>query len=218
MTVKKEEKKEKTEKKIEGLLVNKEIYLESGVHIGTKVKNKDMDDFIFKIKEKTGIYILDISQTDKKLRELSKFLSKYDPSEILVVASRVYSGSAAAKFSRLTGINLMKGRFVPGTMTNLKTKHFQEPSMLFVCDPRGERQAVSEAAKMGVPIVALCDTDNETKFIDMVIPANNKGRKSLALIFYILSREIMLKQGKIKSYDDFKYTPSYFEQLEDEEQ
>lgn len=215
MTTKKE-KKEET-KKEEGLLVNKDIYLESGVHIGTKVKNKDMDDFIFKVKENTGVYILDISKTDEKLRDLSKFLTKYDPSGVLVVASRVYSSSAAAKFARLTGVTLLMGRFVPGTMTNLKTKHFQEPSVLFVCDPRGERQAISEAAKVGIPIAALCDTDNETKYIDLVVPVNNKGRKSLALVFYILAREMMIKQGKIKSYDEFKYTPQYFEQLEDEE-
>ncbi|MDD5023140.1 MAG: 30S ribosomal protein S2 [Candidatus ainarchaeum sp.] len=198
-----------------GLLTGKENYLESGVHIGTKVKNNDMKDFIFKIKENTGVYILDISKTDDRLRKLSNLLSKYDPSEVLVVASRVYSSSAASKFSKLTGIQLMKGRFTPGSMTNLKTKTFREPSILFVCDPRGERQAISEAAKVGIPIVALCDTDNETRFLDFIIPVNNKGKKSLALVFYLLSREIMLKQGKISNYSDFKFSPQYFEQLED---
>ncbi|MFA5049691.1 MAG: 30S ribosomal protein S2 [Candidatus Micrarchaeia archaeon] len=201
----------------DGFLVSKETYLQAGVHIGTKVKNKDMKDFIFKVKESTGIFILDLAMTDKRIREASKIISKYDPSEVLVVASRVYSGSPASKFCELTGINLMKGRFTPGSMTNTKTKHFTEPSLLIVCDPRGERQAISEAAKMGTPIIALCDTDNETKFIDYIIPVNNKGKKSLALLFCILARELMLKQGKIKSYDEFKYNPQYFEKLEEEE-
>lgn len=212
-----DEEQEKTIKKEDpGLLVNKELYLEAGVHIGTKVKNNDMKGFIFKMKETTGVYILDISKTDARLREFSKLLSKYDPSEVLVVASRVYSSSAASKFAKLTGVQLMKGRFTPGTMTNLKTKSFVEPSILFVCDPRGEKQAISEAAKVGIPIVALCDTDNETKYLDFVVPVNNKGRKSLALVFYILTRELMLKQGKIKNYDEFKHTTHYFEQLEEE--
>ena len=210
-----EKEKTKTEEKA-GFLVNKEIYLECGAHIGTKIKNNDMAHFIFKIKERTGVYILDLSKTDERLRKLANIIAKYDPSEVLVVASRVYSGSAASKFAKLTGVTLLEGRFVPGTMTNLKSKKFKEPSILFVCDPRGERQAISEAARMGVPIVALCDSDNETKFIDFVVPVNNKGRKSLALVFYILTRELMLKQGKIKSYDEFKHTHQYFEQLEEE--
>lgn len=214
--MKEEDKNEEKTEKESGLLVNKELYLEAGAHIGTKVKNKDMASFIFKIKEKTGVYILDIAKTDERLRELSKIISKYDPSEILIVASRVYSSSAASKFSRFTGVGLMEGRFVPGTLTNLKSKKFKEPSLLFVCDPRGERQAISEAAKVGIPIIALCDTDNETKFLDYIVPVNNKGRKSLALVFYILTRELMLKQGKIKNYEEFKHTPQYFEQLEEE--
>ncbi len=213
-----EEKSENQEKTNEGLLVAKEIYLEAGAHIGTKVKNVDMDEYIFRMKEKTGVYILDLYKTDERLRKLSKLISKYDPKEVLVVASRIYSGSAASKFSKLTGVSLMKGRFVPGTMTNLKCKSFQEPSLLFVCDPRGERQAISEAAKFGTPIVALCDTDNETKYVDFLVPVNNKGRKSLALVFYILARELLLKQGKIKSYDEFKQTPQYFEQLLEEKE
>jgi small subunit ribosomal protein S2 len=113
----------------------------------------------------------------------------------------------------ITGIPALKGRFIPGTMTNMTYKGFREPRLLFVCDPKGEREAIAEGAKNGVPIIALCDTDNETKFIDVVVPINNKGKRSLALIFYILAREMLLAQGKIKSYDEFTYDIGYFEQL-----
>ncbi len=201
--------------KQDGLLVPREAYLESGIHIGTKVRNNDMIAFIFK-KREDGLFVLDITKINERLRQATGIISKYKPSDVLIVASRVYSSSAATKFSKLTGIEVMDGRFVPGTMTNTTSKKFKEPRLLFVCDPRGERQAVAEAAKVGVPVIALCDSDNETKFVDYVIPANNKGRKSLALIFYIFTREIMLKQGKISSYDEFKFTPQYFEQLEEE--
>jgi small subunit ribosomal protein S2 len=98
-------------------------------------------------------------------------------------------------------------------MTNLSYKGFREPKLVFVCDPKGEREAIAESAKNGVPLVALCDSDNDTTFIDMVVPANNKGKKSLALIFYVLTREIMMAQNKIASYDEFKYDPIYFEQM-----
>jgi len=103
-------------------------------------------------------------------------------------------------------------------MTNLVSKQFREPKLVFVCDPKGEREAIMESAKNGVPVIALCDTDNDTKYVDLVIPINNKGRRSLALVFYILARELMLSQGKISSYDDFQYNISYFERLEEVEE
>ena len=198
-----------------GLLVKQETYLEAGIHIGTKIRNYDMQKFVFKRRD-DGLFILDLRKADQRLLSAAKILAKYQPEEVLVVASRAYSGTPAAKFSKLTGIQLCKGRFIPGTMTNLSYKKFIEPKILFVCDPKGERQAIAEAAKKGVPLIALCDTDNETKFIDLVVPVNNKGKRALALIFYILTREIMLAQGKIASYEDFKHEVSYFEQAEEE--
>lgn len=197
-----------------GTLVKQEKYLEAGIHIGTKMRTFDMKDFVFKTRD-DGLHILDLRQIDERLREAAKIMGKYSPEEILVVASRTYSGNAAAKFSALTGVNLIRGRFVPGTMTNIVLKEFREPKLLFVSDPKNEREAIMEASKTGVPIIALCDTDNEIKYIDYVVPANNKGRKALALIFYILTRELMMAQGKISSYDQFQYEPSYFEELEE---
>ncbi len=198
-----------------GLLVKQDMYLEAGIHIGTKIRTYDMQSFVYKRRD-DGLFILDLRKADQRLLRTAKMMAKYRPEEVWVVASRAYSGNPAIKFSKLTGINVIKGRFVPGTMTNLTYKNFVEPKLLFVCDPKGERQAIAEAAMNGVPIIALCDTDNETKFIDLVVPVNNKGKRSLALIFYILTREIMLAQGKVSSYEDFKYELNYFEQLEEQ--
>ena len=196
-----------------GALVKQETYLEAGIHIGTRVRTFDMRKYIFKRRD-DGLYILDLRKTDERLISVAKLIARYKPEDVLVVASRLYSSTPAAKFSSLTGVPLLKGRFIPGTMTNLSYTSFKEPKLIFVCDPKGEQEAISVAAKNGVPIAALCDTDNETKFIDLIIPANNKGKKALALIFFILTRELMLSQGKISSYDQCEYTPSYFEQLE----
>lgn len=200
-----------------GLPVSQDTFLEAGVHIGTRIKTNDMKKFIFK-KRDDGLYILDLTKTAERIMAAAKLLAKYQPSDILIVASRVYSSNAAKKFSKLTGIPVLQGRFVPGTMTNLSSPQFQEPKLVFVCDPKGEREAIMESAKNGVPVIALCDTDNETKFVDLVVPINNKGRKSLALLFYILAREIMLSQGTIKSYKEFKYDISFFEKLEEIEE
>ncbi|MBI2079466.1 30S ribosomal protein S2 [Candidatus Micrarchaeota archaeon] len=198
------------------LLVKQEAYLEAGIHIGTKIRTHDMKRFIFKRRD-DGLFILDLRVTDNRLLMAAKILAKYNPQDVLVVASRTYSGNAASRFASLTGIQIAKGRFIPGTMTNLSYQGFKEPKIIFICDPKGEREAVKESAMNGVPIIALCDTDNETKFIDWVIPANNKGKRSLSLMFYILTRELLIAQGKISSYDEFQHDVNYFEQTSEEQ-
>jgi len=198
-----------------GMLVKQEMYLESGIHIGTKIRTHDMRPYIFK-RRSDGLFILDLRKTDERLLKAAKLLAQYAPEDVLVVASRAYSGNPASKFAQLTGVQIIQGRFVPGTMTNLAFSDFREPRLIFICDPKGEREAIAEAAKNGVPTIGLCDTDNETKFIDIVIPANNKGKRALALIFYILTRELMLAQDKIKSYDEFEYNVNHFEQPAEE--
>jgi len=198
-----------------GLLVKQETYLEAGIHIGTKIRTYDMRKFVFKRRD-DGLFILDLRKADERLLTAAKLLAKYKPEEVLVVASRAYSSNPAIKFAALTGISVVKGRFIPGTMTNLSYKGFREPKIILVCDPKGEREVIFEAAKNGVPVIAFCDTDNETKFVDIVVPINNKGKRALALVFYILTREIMLAQGKIGSYEEFSHDVNYFEQVKEE--
>ena len=195
-----------------GMPVKQEVFLEAGVHIGTKIRTNDMREYIFKRRD-DGLFILDLRKSSEKLMDAARMIAKHQPDEVTVVASRVYSSNPATRFAELTEVNLIKGRFVPGTMTNMKVKGFLEPKLILVCDPKGEHEALVESARNGVPVIGLCDTDNETKFIDLVVPINNKGKRSLALIFYILSREVMLAQGKIKSYDEFKYDIGHFEQM-----
>lgn len=194
-----------------GMPVKQEVFLEAGVHIGTKIRTSDMREYIFKRRD-DGLFILDLRKSAEKLMNAAKMIAKHKPEEVTVVASRVYSGNPASKFAELTGINIVKGRFVPGTMTNMTVKGFLEPKLVLVCDPKGEHEALVESAKNGVPVIALCDTDNETKFIDLIVPINNKGKRSLALIFYILTREVLVAQGKISSYEEFTYDIGYFEQ------
>ncbi|MEM4554739.1 MAG: 30S ribosomal protein S2 [Candidatus Anstonellaceae archaeon] len=195
---------------MDSLLIKQEAYLEAGIHIGTKLKTVDMRQFIYKMRN-DGLYVLDLRKIDERLRLAAKMLGRYEPEEILVVASRTYSGNAASVFSALTGIKVFQGRFIPGLFTNVAREDFVEPKLLLVCDPKGEKQAVIEAGKVGIPIIGLCDTDNVTMFIDWVVPCNNKGRRSLALIFYLLAREYLMAKNKIGSYDEFTTPLSAFE-------
>ena len=201
----------------ESMLIKQEKYLEAGIHIGTKLKVVDMNRFIYRARS-DGLFVLDLRKVDERIRMAGKMLAAYDPKDIVIVASRTYSTNAASKFAQVTGARLMVGRVVPGTFTNVHRDDFTEPKLLFTCDPKGERQAVLEAGKMGIPTIGLCDTDNYTSYLDWVIPCNNKGRRSLALIFYLLAREMAMSTGKISSYDEFKATLEEFETPEKTEE
>lgn len=202
--------------KMENFLIKQETYLEAGIHIGTKLRVNDMSPFIYRMRN-DGLYVLDLRKIDERIRFAGKILSQYAPEEVLVVASRTYSSNAAAVFSQLTGIKVYQGRFIPGILTNVARADFVEPKLLLVCDPKGERQAVVEAGKMGIPTIGLCDTDNTTSFIDWIVPCNNKGRRSLALLFYLFAREYQMGRNKIASYDEFTTPLSAFEAEKSEE-
>ncbi len=209
-----EEAKEKQEKQKEGLLISLEKYLQSGIHIGTKIKTGHMKDFIYK-KRRDNIYILDISKIDERIRYALNIITSYPPEEVLVVATRAYAENAAKKMKELVGgIDVIGKRFVPGTLTNPALKNFKEPSIILVCDPRAEKEAIREANMVNIPVVALLDTENLAQGVDFIVPMNNKGRKSLSLFFWLLTREFLVKQGKIESYDKFKVPITSFEKLE----
>jgi small subunit ribosomal protein S2 len=202
---------------MDGFLIKQEVYLESGIHIGTKIRLIDMNQFIYK-KRNDGLYVLDLKKIDERIRLAGKLLAQYEPEDILVVASRTYSANSASVFSKYTGIKVLKGRFIPGILTNVYRQDFLEPKIILICDPKGEKQAVLEAGKMGIPTIGLCDTDNSTSFIDFVVPCNNKGKRSLALIFYLLTREYLMGKNKISSYSEFTVPLSAFEGEKEEEQ
>lgn len=197
----------------DGMLVSPDKYLEAGVHIGTKIRTGDMKRFVFK-RRKDKIYIIDLKRIDERLGLAFNLLKNYRPEDVTIVATRTYSGNAALKAKELVGFNVITRRFHPGTFTNINSQSFMEPKIIVVCDPRGEKEALREARMMDIPVIALVDTDNTTEFVDFVIPINNKGRKSLGIFFWLLVREMMVKNGTIKDYSEFKYPLSYFEKLE----
>ncbi|HOB07084.1 MAG TPA: 30S ribosomal protein S2 [Methanoculleus sp.] len=186
-------------------LVSVEDYLAAGVHIGTQQKSKDMMKFIYRVRG-DGLYILDIQATDDRIKTAAKFLSQYDPAKILVVTSRQYGQYPAKMFADAIGGMAVIGRFIPGMLTNQRLNKYIEPDVVVVTDPISDAQAVNEAVQTGIPVVALCDTNNMTKYVDLVIPTNNKGRKALSLIYYLLTKEMLRLRGVTTSL-----TPEDFE-------
>jgi len=195
---------------VQGLLVPEDVYLTSGVHIGTQQKSADMKPFIYKVRI-DGLYVLDIKKTDTRIREESKFLSRFKAENILVVAARQYGQKPARLFAKHVGAKVLAGRFVPGTLTNPNLPEFIEPEVLMITDPAADQQALREALNVGIPVVALCDANNETRDVDLVVPTNNKGRRALATVYWLLTREVLKARGTLKSDEGFTFTIDDYE-------
>lgn len=193
---------EETAQPQQDLLVPEDTYLTSGVHIGTQQKSADMMQFVFKVRT-DGLYVMDVRQTDQRIRVVSKFLARYPAEKILIVSARQYGQKPAKMFAKAIGASIFAGRFVPGTMTNPNLSVYMEPEVLLVTDPAADQQALREALNIAIPIIGLCDANNETRNVDLVIPTNNKGRKALATIYWLLTRETLKARGDIKSDEEF---------------
>jgi small subunit ribosomal protein S2 len=187
----------------EELLVTKQEYLASGIHIGMKSRTEDMKKFVYKVRE-DGLAVLNLKALDERISIAAKFLAGMK--NILVIGRKMNSHKPIKKFCEIIGCEYVIGRFMPGTLTNPSYVNFLEPDVVLLTDPLSDRQALKEALDSRIPIVALCDTFNQTSNVDLVIPCNNKGRKSLALIYFLLAREIL----KIKGEKEFNYKVENF--------
>ena len=187
------------------LLIAVEDYLGAGVHIGTQQKTKDMERFIHRVRT-DGLYVLDVSMTDERIRTAADFLANYEPEQILVASSRQYGRFPAEKFADAVGARARTGRFIPGTLTNPDYDGYIEPDVVVVTDPIGDSQAVKEAITVGIPVIAMCDSNNTTSNVDLVVPTNNKGRKALSVVYWLLANETLDRRGAEPAYglDDFE--------------
>jgi small subunit ribosomal protein S2 len=194
----------------EELLLPRDTLLSAGIHIGTRMKTRDMEPFIYRVRP-DGLFVLDVKKTDERIRIAGKFLSRYEPSKVAVAASRLYAHEPVRKFCQLTGSMPLIGRFIPGMLSNPLYPNRVDPEVIVVSDPRADAQAVKEASAVGIPIVALCSTDNEFLGVDFVIPTNNKGRRALAVIFWLLARQVQRERGELPYDQNPKFTIEDFE-------
>jgi len=74
---------------------------------------------------------------------------------------------------------------------------------------------------MNIPIIALCNTDNNLDYVDCAIPVNNRSKKSLAMVFWLLTREVLRLRGEnnfTELVDLFMYRDPEKTKLQGEEQ
>lgn len=187
-----------------------ERYLEAGAHIGTRNKNGGMKEFIYKVRE-DGLHVLDLKKLDDRLKAAGRLLAEVDKEGVFIVTNKDNAKKGVEKLCEIAGFKPLTGRFTPGRFTNPSRDDFVEPKLVLIIDPGMEKQAVKEAFSINVPVIALCDTNNNPSMIDLIIPTNNKGRKAIGLALWILAREVSKNRGDIASYDAFAGKQEDFE-------
>lgn len=186
------------------LLIPNDDYLKSGIHIGTKFRTKHMANFIYKTRS-DGLSVLNIQSIDERIRLAVNMLEQYHPQDILIISRRENGWKPAKLFAELIGAKFFAGRYPPGVLTNPNLKDFVEAKIMVVTDAWPDKNAIADAQKMGIPVIGFCDTNNQANGLDLVVPCNNKGKKSLGLVYWLMAKLYTKEKGLIKE-ENFKYT------------
>jgi len=188
----------------------KKKILATGIRVGTQVKTKFMKSFITKASPE-GLYMLDLDITLEKIKTAAKFINRLGTDKLIVCSGRQYAETPIEKFCEMLDSKKLIGRFMPGTLTNPSLPYYIEPKLVLISDPQVDEQAITEATNAGIPVIGIANTDNITSKLDIIIPANNRGRKALATVYWLLVRQILIERGELKENEPMKYEIDDFE-------
>ena len=182
--------KKTDEKKDETILTPLEDYIKTASYLGTKVITPSMRKYVYR-RRLDGLAILNTLLVDKKLKQGIDFIKQFKPEDWILVCKREAGWRAAKMFSELTGVRLFTKKYPAGILTNTVLPNFFETKMVMVSDPWLDKNALNDAKIVHLPVVGICDTNNHTADIDVVMIGNNKSNKSLGLFFWLMAREYM---------------------------
>ena len=188
----------------------KKKVLATGIRVGTQVKTKFMKSFITTASPE-GLYMLDLDITLEKIKTAAKFINRIGTDNLIVCTGRRYAETPIEKFCEMLDAKKLLGRFMPGTLTNPSLPYYIEPKLVLISDPQVDEQAMTEATNAGIPVIGIANTDNITSKLDVIIPANNRGRKALATVYWLLVRQILIERGELKEDEPMKYEIDDFE-------
>ena len=190
------------EDKKEVVLAPLETYIKVSIHIGTRAVTPTMKEYVYRRKA-DGIAVLNTKRIDEKIAQGASFLSQFSPEDIIICGKKDAVTKPVDAFSKATGIRAFT-RYPAGIITNPSLKNFFEPKLVFVRDPWVDKNALNDAVKIKIPIMALCSTNNNTHNVDFVIPCNNKTTNSVGLVLYLLAKLYLEKRkisGKVNEKD-----------------
>ncbi len=155
--------------------------------------------------------MLDLDITLEKIKTAAKFINRLGTDKLIVCSGRQYAETPIEKFCEMLDSKKLVGRFMPGTLTNPSLPYYIEPKLVLISDPQVDEQAITEATNAGIPVIGIANTDNITSKLDVIIPANNRGRKALATVYWLLVRQILIERGELKEDEPMKLEIDDFE-------
>jgi len=192
------------------------LMLAAEVHKGTRNLDAQMSRYVWR-RRQDGIFLLNLGKTWEKLTLAARIIVAIEnPKDVILVSARPWGQRAVFKFAQYTGSSYIGGRYTPGTFTNQHSKKFLEPRLLIVTDPRTDHQPILEASYVNIPVIAFADTDCPLTHVDVAIPCNNKGKHSVALMYWLLAREVLRMKAQIARPSPWSVMVDLFMQRDEE--
>jgi len=185
--------------------------LASKAHLGSTNCNYQMAQYVFKREKSSGAHIFDIVKMWEKIILAARIVAAVEnPEDVCLVSGKDLGQRAILKFAKFCGASSINGRFSPGTFTNHSQSGYREPRLIIVTDPSVDHQAIREASYVNIPVISLCDCDALSKYIDVVIPVNNRSPQAIGLVYWFLTREVMHLKGKLNRDEEWSVMPDLF--------